>query len=100
MINFVLAIIGTAIVGSIGLFVTPYWGLVPTLGVFAATGIWAAIDVGRLNFSDYEVPFPSNGALAILLVLGMWIVGFPLFLYAWFAVVRKTAKVKNVPSAA
>jgi len=90
--NVVLAFVGTVLVLSIALLTMSYAGPLPALVLMAGTAIWAAVDVGRLKFADYDVTFPSNGILAVLFVLGVWIVGFPMFLAAWFAIVRKTAR--------
>jgi hypothetical protein len=91
-VNAVLAIVGTFVVLLGGIFAMSYVGPLPELGIFAVTAIWAAIDVGRLKFAEYNVVFPSSGILAVLFVLGFWIVGFPMFLAAWLSIVRKTAK--------
>jgi hypothetical protein len=98
--NVVLAIAGTVLVLSIALLSMSFAGPLPALVIMAGTAIWAAVDVGRLRFADYNVAFPSNGILAVLFVLGAWIVGFPLFLAAWFAVVRKTARPRGERAAA
>jgi hypothetical protein len=98
--NVVLAITVTIILFLVALTAAQHVGFVPLLGIMALTAIWAAIDVGRLKFSDYTVAFPSNGILAVLFVLGFWMVGFPMFLAAWFAIVRKTAKLRVAPEAA
>ena len=90
--NVVLAIVGTVLVFSVALLAMSYGGPLPALLLMAGTGIWAAVDVGRLKFADYDVAFPGNGMLAVLFVLGIWLVGFPMFLAAWFAIVRKTAR--------
>ena len=90
--NVVLALVGTVVVLSIALLAMSYAGPVPALVLMAGTALWAAVDVGRLKFADYDVAFPSNGILAVLFVLGFWILGFPMFLAAWLAIVRKTAR--------
>lgn len=94
--NALLALAGTVLVLAIALLGMSYGGPAPALVVMAGTAIWAAVDVGRLRFADYNVAFPSNGILAVLFVLGVWIVGFPMFLAAWFAIVRKTARPRGV----
>jgi hypothetical protein len=90
--NVVLAIAGTVLALAIALLAMYYAGPLPALVLMAGTAIWAAVDVGRLKFADYDVTFPGNGILAVLFVLGFWLVGFPMFLAAWFAIVRKTAR--------
>ncbi len=94
--NVLLALAVTVLVLTIALLGMSYGGPAPAFVVMAGTAIWAAVDVGRLKFADYDVAFPSNGILAVLFVLGAWIVGFPMFLAAWFAIVRKTARPRRV----
>lgn len=98
--NIFLAIIVTIALLIVTSIAMSYAGPIPGLGVMAVTAIWAGIDVSRLKFSKYKVAFPGNSLLAVLFVLMVWLIGFPLFLAAWIAITRKTAKPHTISATA
>jgi len=66
--------------------------------VMPLSGVWAVWDSQRIRIRRYQTPWAVGPTLLLLMLLCLWIVFFPWYLYVRYNIVRGRIPLKDDPT--